>query len=146
VTPVCNVPDCVCHSSLLSFGKFLELLVYSPALCSVNPILCEHTAPPLLPWPSLPASRLNTVRHFSSLAHSVSFSLSTIEYVFELRVPRLQLTRGYGDKSSKESIASERDIAEVDEEKKELRRQIKRWWEGVTDHLDKLVSQHSRRS
>lgn len=56
-------------------------------------------------------------------------------------MPRLQITRGYGDKSSKESVASERENPpEADEDKKELRRQIKRWWEGVADHLDKLVS------
>ncbi|KAK7035354.1 hypothetical protein VNI00_011885 [Paramarasmius palmivorus] len=27
---------------LLPFGKFLELLIYSPALCTVEPPLCEH--------------------------------------------------------------------------------------------------------
>ncbi|KAF9456920.1 hypothetical protein BDZ94DRAFT_1326638 [Collybia nuda] len=124
---------------LLSFGKFLELLVYSPALCSSNPTLCEHTIPPPRPWPSMPTSRLNIVRHFSLLAHTVSFSLSTVEYIFELRVPRLQITRGNGDKSSKESVASEpKNTPDIDEDKKELRREIKRWWEGVTDHLDKL--------
>lgn len=72
----------------------------------------------------------------------VSFSSSIIEDIFELRVPRLQITRGSGDKNIRESLGSTGMQIDNDntEDKKELRREIKRWWEGIADHLDKLVS------
>jgi 1-phosphatidylinositol-3-phosphate 5-kinase len=97
----------------------------------------------------------------------VSFALSPIDDIFELRVPRLQITRKTGDKalaaatgdkgaenkSVRSSIAkseiSSLDSASVgdsirdgtkgvDEERRALRREIKAWWEGVADHMDKL--------
>ncbi|KAJ6632234.1 hypothetical protein B0H10DRAFT_2206622 [Mycena sp. CBHHK59/15] len=137
---------------LFSYAKFLELLVYSPAICNLTPVLCEHTTPSLetqIPSsssssfsdaPPLPASRLNIVRHFSSQGQTVSFTLSVIEDVFELRVPRLQITRKSGDKSARASMAKEETKVpgQVEEEKRVLRREIKAWWEGVADHMDKL--------
>ncbi|KAJ6535129.1 hypothetical protein B0H19DRAFT_1271776 [Mycena capillaripes] len=174
---------------LFSFAKFLEVLVYSPAICTLSPALCAHTSPPPPPprvpvalpssptstptastvtsastvharreqdeaAPALPASRFNIVRHFAvGGGHRVSFALSPIDDVFELRVPRLQITRKIGDKdkgsgassaSARSSIASGVSGASgggpapVDEEKRALRREIKAWWEGVADHLDKL--------
>lgn len=149
---------------LFSFAKFLELLVYSPAICRLTPTLCEHTSPPLeiqtrssnggAP-PPLPASRLHIVRSFSARGHTVSFALSAIDDIFELRVPRLQITRkgGSGDKSARTSMAKDNDEADsiasistamgaggkhVDEQKRALRREIKAWWEGIAEHMDKL--------
>ena len=121
--------------SLLSFGKFLELLLYSPMICTLTPALCEHTTPPPGSWSDLPQSRFNIMRHFSTAFGTVSFSLSTIDDIFEFRVPRLQITR---EKSPPSTSISEHPPEDYD--KKTLRREIKRWWEGVADHIDKLVS------
>ncbi|KAF7331238.1 hypothetical protein MKEN_00000700 [Mycena kentingensis (nom. inval.)] len=175
---------------LFSFGKFLEVLVYSPSVANVA--LCEHTnpAPPskhsaisnrtvssastdstLTPTsstttppsaassstptqsrvtaasnsssktvvPPLPASRLNIVRHYAAHGHILSFSLTEVEDIFELRVPRLQITRRAAEKVGKGPDASiGRVPAPVEEEKKLLRKEIKAWWESVTDHMDKL--------
>ncbi|KAJ6475055.1 hypothetical protein C8R47DRAFT_1143386 [Mycena vitilis] len=133
---------------LFSFAKFLEVLVYSPAICKLTPALCEHTSPPRAPTSDatsvLPASRFNIVRHFSTRRHAVSFTLSAIDDVFELRVPRLQITRKSGDKSARTSIAGADAAAaasapvSADEEKRTLRREIKAWWEGLADHMDKM--------
>ncbi|KAF7986678.1 hypothetical protein HWV62_20180 [Athelia sp. TMB] len=128
---------------LFSFSKYLELLCYSPALSTPLEI-CEHTTAPSksASLPRLPQSRLNVVRHFSYLSHFVSFELSSIEDIFELRIPRLQLLRMSGsEKASKSSLttAESQDILEALEmEKKTLRREIKSWWQGVSDHMDKM--------
>lgn len=141
----------IAFPSLFSFAKFLELLLYSPTICNLSPPLCEHTTPaPFALSPSthnsssLPTSRLNIVRHFASRSHAVSFSLSTIEDIFELRVPRLQIIRGNGDRSARNSMTKDDRTANdkagaADEEKKTLRREIKVWWEGIADRMDKLV-------
>jgi 1-phosphatidylinositol-3-phosphate 5-kinase len=65
-----------------------------------------------------------------------------IEDIFELQVPRLQITRSNGDKYARNSIDKEDPNTDNngEEEKKLLRREIKSWWEGVADHMDKLVS------
>ncbi|KAJ7249724.1 hypothetical protein B0H12DRAFT_1121540 [Mycena haematopus] len=149
---------------LFSYAKFLEVLIYSRAICTLTPALCEHTSPPLDTRvsgatddaPPLPTARFNIVRHFVVNGHAVSFTLSPMEDVFEIRVPRLQITRKGGDKSVRSSIASattsvSKDTTTaststatvsqpqpVDEEKRALRREIKAWWEGVADHMDKL--------
>ncbi|TFK37716.1 hypothetical protein BDQ12DRAFT_684579 [Crucibulum laeve] len=130
---------------LLSFAKFLELLIYSPMLCTTTPSLCEHTTPPPGPWPHLPASRINIRRHFSTPTTNVSFSLSTTDNVYELRPPRLQIVRG-GDKAARTTSelkalkeqTDQQQEKEGEDEKKQLRREIKKWWEGVADHIDKL--------
>lgn len=123
---------------MFSFTKFLELLVYSPTISTLNSFLCDHTTPPSENSPDVPASRLNIVRHFSTASVDVSFALSTIEDIFELKVPRLQILRDtgvphilLGNKEGSEDEARS---------KKELRREIKKWWEGVADHIDKIVS------
>ncbi|KAL0948446.1 hypothetical protein HGRIS_011019 [Hohenbuehelia grisea] len=140
---------------LLSFGKFLELLVYSPKVIKLTPALCEHTSPSSsstkrhstlkaepnhIPstLPLLPDSRLNIVRHFSCQGSMVTFRLSCIDDIYEIRVPRLQILRGYGDKPAREPTVKEQVVGTVDEEKKALRREIKTWWEAVSDHMDKL--------
>ena len=149
-------------SSLLSFAKFLELLIYSPTLCALKPPLCAHTSPSpsLKPSPLLPKERMNIVRHFSVVAspspsalqgedgdkdREVSFTLSAVDYIFELRVPRLQMTSQREREKCSLSLEAvpggeDKDKGDRDGEKKELRREIKRWWEGVADHMDTLVS------
>lgn len=133
------------YRSMLSFGKFLEILIYSPLICSLSTPICEHTTP--LPGSSqeLSPSRLNIKRHFRTSKASISLTLSVIEDIFELQVPRLQITRG-SDKSARTSAGSTPPVDhpkpnEVvgSEDKKVLRQEIKRWWEGVADYVDKLV-------
>ncbi|KAJ8695190.1 hypothetical protein PTI98_007805 [Pleurotus ostreatus] len=149
---------------LFSFAKFIELLVYSPEIHRLHPTLCDHTSPS--PSPSSPSSpsspksttsppsnrpSLSILRHFRRGSGTVSFSLTAIDEIFELKVPRLQILRMYGEKASKESpttgtrtsTSMVSTISEVEErsteaEKRVLRREIKTWWEGVADHIDKL--------
>lgn len=142
------------RNSLFSFAKFLELLVYSPNICTITPSMCEHTTPSsqVSSTGALPSSRFNIVRNFTyrrgnDKCVTVSFSISEIEDIFELRVPRLQITRrANGDKSAQNSIKNEDGYGSEDansaaeEEKKVLRREIKAWWQGISDHMDKLVS------
>ncbi|KAJ6550877.1 hypothetical protein DFH09DRAFT_1319739 [Mycena vulgaris] len=154
---------------LFSYAKFLELLVYSPAICTLTPGLCAHTAidPATAAGPAeappLPPSRLNIVRHFATRGCTVSFALTAVEGdVYELRVPRVQIAARRGARASmgkeeeaaaaaaasmrssvakddSESVASG-SAAKKDgeEEKRALRREIRAWWEGVTDHVDQL--------
>jgi 1-phosphatidylinositol-3-phosphate 5-kinase len=106
---------------------------------------------------------MNIVRHFSITSPSlpgdggkqkakdreVLFTLSLVDYVFELRVPRLQMTAssgfGLGSREKEKEVRAyveERGgdgDKDKDGEKKELRREIKKWWEGVADHMDTLV-------
>ncbi|KAI0052167.1 hypothetical protein FA95DRAFT_1602122 [Auriscalpium vulgare] len=145
-TPRCKVND---GAYLYSFAKFLELLLYSPAICSPSLSLCPHTTPPPQPWTGadapLPQSRFNIRRHFSYKSHSVSFSLSAIPDVFELRVPRLQIMHGWSEKPGSEkirsSILSVAMVAQAEAERRELRREIKTWWQSIAEHLDKLELQ-----
>ncbi|KAH7868609.1 uncharacterized protein C8R40DRAFT_814762 [Lentinula edodes] len=167
---------------LFSFAKYLELLIYSPLLCKLSPRLCEHTDPSSTSSSStsstrsissnLPPQRFNIIRHFSASSsendeggssgvssndgnrreYTVSFKIDPVKDIFELRVPRLQISnwRVEGDsdtlgfvstlnhKGEKEHYASKED-----DQKKKLRREIKAWWEGVADHMDLLEEKFS---
>ncbi|KDQ52492.1 hypothetical protein JAAARDRAFT_184041 [Jaapia argillacea MUCL 33604] len=128
-------------SYLLSFAKFLEILVYSPLACTITPPICEHTSVP--PRTShdvpLPRCRLDIVRHFSFKSHQISFTLSAVEDIFEIRVPRLQILRSHGTpKQSVHSSLEHFDDDEPHEEKRTLRREIRDWWLSVAEHMDKL--------
>lgn len=86
----------------------------------------------------------------------MSFSVSRVENIFELKVPRLQINGGIElekerelqreiereekerEKEKERRVSGSTDV-DVDERKKALRREIKRWWEGIADHIDKLV-------
>ncbi|CAK5273015.1 unnamed protein product [Mycena citricolor] len=128
-------------AQLYSFGKFIELLIYSPALCRPTPFLCIHTTPSKDDKEILPISRLYIVRHFQVQNRTVSFSLSMIDDIFEVRVPRLQITRKFGDKLGKhdsQSTTTSVMVNDADDEKRTLRREIKAWWEGIADHMDQL--------
>jgi 1-phosphatidylinositol-3-phosphate 5-kinase len=122
--------------SLFSFAKFLELLLYSPAICTLSHTLCTHTSSST-PKTSLPASRFNVIRHFSYKSYRVSFTLSSVDDIFDLRMPRLQFAKSGWVEKSPPATAS---IIAMDElDKRELRQEIKHWWQAVADHLDKVV-------
>ncbi|KAL0570221.1 hypothetical protein V5O48_011743 [Marasmius crinis-equi] len=96
---------------------------------------------------SLPESRFNIVRHFSNRTHVVSFSIDRVDEIFELRVPRVQIIRGMSvlvsnhiQEASICTMGGGKEEAELDEEteKRKLRREIKVWWEGISDHVDML--------
>lgn len=127
---------------LFSFGKFLEVLVYSPKVPTISPALCEHTKPSADSRGKLPESRFNIIRHFSTSKGTVSFSLSSIEDIFELRVPRLQVHKGLEkvQRPGTDSSQATSESGAVEDEKRILRKEIREWWEGVADHIDSLVS------
>ena len=115
--------------------------MYSPTISNLKSFLCDHTTPPSENSPDLPASRLNIVRHFSAASVDVSFTLSAIEDIFELKVPRLQIVRDTEKASVPHTPLVNKERSEDEARpKKELRREIKKWWEGVADHIDKIVS------
>lgn len=137
--------------SLFSFGKYLELLLYSPTLCSLSPRLCDHTTPPPHPWSpenSPPSSRFNIIRVFELGKCEIKFRTSLAPAMFDLRIPPLQILRGRLSESAlskvakfgkRKSTSSKKSSSDSDEDKKALRKEIKRYWQGVSDHLDKLV-------
>jgi 1-phosphatidylinositol-3-phosphate 5-kinase len=104
----------------------------------LTPTLCEHTTSPAGAG-SLPSSRFNIIRHFSTASGDISFTLSKIQAIFELRVPRLQITRGLEKFSPVTNPSKKEDVDMDGAHKKALRREIRRWWEGISDHIDKIV-------
>jgi 1-phosphatidylinositol-3-phosphate 5-kinase len=124
-------------SSLFSFAKFLELLLYSSIICTLSRKLCTHTSPSTSSTP-LPASRFNIIRNFAYKSYRVTFTLSPADDIFDLRVPRLQFTKG-GWVVEKPLPAATSNSMVDDADKKELRQEIKYWWQALAEHLDKLV-------
>ncbi|KAH9895675.1 hypothetical protein C8Q73DRAFT_644565 [Cubamyces lactineus] len=132
---------------LFSFAKYLELLVYSPAIHTLHPALCEHTALPPKPWePSdapIPRTRFNIIRRFSHKGRTVTLTLSEVEDVFEIRVPRLQILRRKAiEKKAKEDQpqrkSSETLSSSLGDARRTLRREIMGWWQGLSEHMDQL--------
>lgn len=124
--------------SLFSFAKFLELMLYSPTIYTLSHPPCAHTSNSSSNTSSLPASRFNIIRHFSHKSHQVSFTLFLVDDIFDLRMPRLQFTRDGWVEKMPLAMACNSMINDTD--KKELRQEIKHWWQAVADHLDKVVS------
>jgi 1-phosphatidylinositol-3-phosphate 5-kinase len=145
--------------SLMSFAKFMELLVYSPSLSFISPPLCEHTSPPPRPWQSpdmpLPRSRLNIVRHFAYAGHVMSISLRQIENLYEVRVPRLQILRSRFEKQEDSEAVTETasDIQSrvaADDHRRALRREIMQFWQSLSEQMDTLeenfINDHAEKS
>ncbi|KAI0631410.1 hypothetical protein C8Q77DRAFT_1218908 [Trametes polyzona] len=129
---------------LFSFAKYLELLIYSPAIHTLQPPLCEHTTLPPKPWgPAdlpVPQVRLNILRRFSHKGRIVTFTLSEVKDIFEVRVPRLQILRRKGGDKKPVNVQQElsQSPSSSPDEKRMLRREIMRWWQGLSDHMDQL--------
>jgi len=102
----------------------------------LTPSICDHTTPLSSPTTTLPTSRFNIIRHFTTASAGISFTLSKIDDIFELRLPHLQVTQGL---DIVPSPFTHPDISGLSEKAKELRREIRKWWEGVSDHIDKIV-------
>ncbi|KAF8264840.1 hypothetical protein EI94DRAFT_1779477 [Lactarius quietus] len=136
-TTRCNMSD---GTYLFSFAKFLELLLYSPTICNLSHTLCTHTSPSSAS-PSLPASRFNIIRHFSHKSFRVSFTLSPIDDIFDILMPRLQFTKGGWVDKPPQVTAPNPAVDDLD--KKELRQEVKHWWQAIADHLDKVEAEFS---
>ncbi|KZT66473.1 hypothetical protein DAEQUDRAFT_714832 [Daedalea quercina L-15889] len=135
---------------LFSFGKYLELLIYSPALCGVTPRLCEHTAAPThSEATSLPETRFHILRKFSCRSRTVTFSLSTVEDIFELKVPRLQIIRRRQLEKGKDTASASSSPVKVTsniEDRRILRKEIMRWWQGLSERMDQLEENFVRKA
>ena len=132
----CKFPLCVrayiSHSSicsLFSLAKFLELLIYSPSLSSLDPPLCSHTT----------SSRHAIVRHFAHSGWMVAFETSDVHDVYEVKVPKVRMLRT----GARSATAGLDGIAD-DKVRAGLRLQITEFWKGIKEHLDELVSSHNR--
>jgi 1-phosphatidylinositol-3-phosphate 5-kinase len=68
----------------------------------------------------------------------VSFELFLVDDIFDLRMPRLHFMRDEWVEKMPLAMACNTIIEDVD--KKELRQEIKHWWQAVAEHLDKVVS------
>ncbi|RPD53925.1 hypothetical protein L226DRAFT_538834 [Lentinus tigrinus ALCF2SS1-7] len=138
---------------LFSFAKYLELLVYSPAIHNLQPSLCEHTTYPAKPWSGpnspLPQARFNIVRRFSYKDRTVTLTMSEVKEIFEVRVPRLQILRRKAAEK-KPADPTDQQLVKVasppGEAHRTLRREIMKWWQGLSEHMDvledKFVSDH----
>lgn len=122
--------------SMYSFGKFLELLAYSKTFRAVPMSLCSHTSMMTTNGSSIP-DRHSILRHFSRGSHVVTFATAPVTEVYEVRVPRLQIVM---DKDT----WRDQDITitgiELDPEQEQVRQEIRSWWNGLRNHLQKLVS------
>ncbi|KAI0643396.1 hypothetical protein C8Q79DRAFT_1074629 [Trametes meyenii] len=134
---------------LFSFAKYLELLVYSPAIHVLDRAPCEHTTVPPKPWSiadsPIPRARFNVLRRFSFQGRSVTLTMSEVNDLFEVRVPRLQILRRKGiEKKASEGPQRKNSKASLGlpgDDRRVLRREIMRWWQGLSDHMDHLEDQ-----
>ncbi|KAG9033163.1 hypothetical protein FRB95_000505 [Tulasnella sp. JGI-2019a] len=151
-------------SFLLSFSKYLELLIYSTAFTTLNPSLCDHTTPPpdaappapgldaglptagKYPTPGLPSTRFNIQHHFQHRSTVLNFTLSPIDSdIFEVKVPRIQITKAVGEVKKMEESQTAEDPepsgdkeSQEDKDKEELRLEITDWWLGLKGYLGTL--------
>ncbi|CAE6434585.1 unnamed protein product [Rhizoctonia solani] len=109
---------------LFSLAKFLELLIYSPNISSLDTSICPHTA----------SSRHAIVRHFSHSGWMMTFETSEVRDVYEVKVPKVRMLR------TPMRTGPGADIATDDRVRSELRLQITAFWKGIKDYLDELES------
>ena len=146
------VPQLTNHSdSLLSFGKFLELLVYSHTFHVITPQLCEHTGPTMGSKPDVapPRPGLCIARHFTYQTHRITFTLGVVEEIYNVEVPRVQFARGtHVSEEAKRipdmSTVSSQSTVPVEPETVDVRRMLKRemrtWWHTLSVRIDNLAS------
>jgi 1-phosphatidylinositol-3-phosphate 5-kinase len=137
--------------SLLSFGKFLELLVYSHSFHIITPPLCEHTGPTVGNKAEVAPSRpgLNIARHFTYRTHRVTFTLTVVGDIYNVEVPRVQFA--YGPRVSEEAkltpepppVSPQSTISTEpgnDDVKRVLKREMRTWWHTLSERIDNLAS------
>lgn len=150
VPPFPYIPWLITYSdSLLSFGKFLELLVYSQSFHIITPPLCEHIVP-VEDNTNIPPSRpgVNIARHFAYRSHLITFTLAIIEEVYNVEVPRVRFVNGAHMSeevkpapgspavSSQSANSSEFETGDV---RRTLKREMRSWWHTLSERIDDLV-------
>lgn len=123
----------------------MELLVYSSSIFRLTKPLCDHTKytqkrPSSAHKESLPQMRFNIVRNFMWRDRVLAFTLSPVHDIYEVTVPRLQIMKGRPGEKNDDSSPTTPDIPlPADDERKKLRREIMKFWQGLSDHMDLLV-------
>ncbi|PBK68105.1 hypothetical protein ARMSODRAFT_1085713 [Armillaria solidipes] len=117
-------------AGLLSFSKFLELLVYRPP----SPTICSCPAPAKIRY------------NFQAKGKEVRFWRQELSGVYEVRVPRVQVIEGDVSHGKSSFSSKAKDEGEDNLEKVELRREIRAWWEDIGKRLDLLEVDEARRS
>jgi len=146
-----NLRLTVYSRSLLSFGKFLELLVYSHSFHIITPPLCEHTGPTAGSKADTAPSRpgLNIARHFTYRTHRVTFTLAAIEEIYNIQVPHVQFVHGAHVSEEAKPIAGAPTTspqctnpgeAETGDAKRMLKREMRTWWHTLSERIDNLAS------
>lgn len=142
-----------CSDSLLSFGKFLELLVYSQSFHIITPPPCEHIVP-VEDNTNIAPSRpgLNIARHFAYRSHLITFTLAVVEEVYNVEVPRVQFVHGAhmleetkpvpGSPAVSSQSANSSEFETVDV-RKILKREMGSWWHTLSERIDNLVGSFS---
>ncbi|QRV81361.1 1-phosphatidylinositol-4-phosphate 5-kinase [Ceratobasidium sp. AG-Ba] len=106
---------------LFSLAKFLELLIYSSTIASLDPPLCSHTT----------SSKHAIIRHFSHSGWTIAFESSAVPDVYEVKVPKVRMLR----------TIKKVDHPAMDEKARvNLRLEITAFWKGIKDYLDELDS------
>jgi len=137
--------------SLLSFGKFLELLVYSHSFHIITPRLCEHTGPATGSRADTAPSRpgLNVARHFAYRTHQITFTLAVVEEIYNVEVPRVQFAYGAHVSGEKTPITGTATVPsqctippdpEISDAKRMLKREMRTWWHELSERMDNLAS------
>lgn len=133
---------------LLSFGKFLELLVYSQSFHIITPPLCEHIVPVedntnITPW----RPGLNIARHFAYRSHLITFTLAVVEEVYNVEVPRVRFVHGaYMSEEVKPAPGSptmsprspNSSESETGDVRRILKREMRSWWHTLSERIDDL--------
>jgi 1-phosphatidylinositol-3-phosphate 5-kinase len=123
--------------------------VYSQSFHAITPPLCDHTGPTegeADVTPSHPG--LIIARHFAYRTHRITFTLSLVEGIYNIEVPRVQFV--HGARVSEEaklisgsSTLSSQCATSVEPEPKDVRRTLKRemrtWWHTLSERIDNLV-------
>jgi len=81
-------------------------------------------------------ARSNIIRHFAYKSYIMSFSTSPVQDVYDVQLPRIQITKARAMTAMQES-GTIRDAWQSDE-REELRLQITAWWKGVKERVNQL--------
>ena len=71
--------------------------------------------------------------------YTICFTISSIDNVYNVQVPRLQLVKGSDSAISAQMLFQNKNV-NAEEDKRILKKEIKLWWQSVSDHMDALVS------
>ena len=130
---------------MFSFAKYIELLIYSPAIHTLDPPICEHTTMPKKPWvreeSPIPRVRFNIIRRFSYKGCTVTLTMDEVRDVLQVRVPRLQILRRKERKAadSADHATAKSPSGAPGDAHRVLRREIMKWWQGLAEHMDQVV-------